>query len=376
MELAFLNAVYANGGPYVCAYLDTSRDTEDPDRGIALRRRQVCEALVEQGADAATVAAVAGVAGRDQEIAGRHGQAIVAARGRVVLTEELPEPPVRDEAAFTAVPDLMPLVVQYAPGIRYVAATVHSLTLPHAEPADELEVACQAGVWPSSAVAPGDCRRMRGPTVSWLNGAGQEAADGIAGLARSTGAEAIVLGGITWARNVLADNLSARWRRRTVTCDGDGYPAPQGRALMEEELSAAFEGQMCGADRARVGLFRARRTSRHGAVEGLSDVVAALQRSQAGTLLLNVPLGFPAELRVGAGATRIGGPPAADLGPYGALGFGEGPAGAAVIRAAVRTGAGLIVVPQDQLPLTDGLGALLRYAGPERTPHFHRPSHG
>ncbi|MGD3111655.1 hypothetical protein [Streptomyces sp. YGL11-2] len=373
MDLAFLNAVYAHGGPYVCAYLDTSRNTEEPDRETARRSRRVCEALVDQGADAATLAAVAGVVGCDREIVGRHGQAIVAVRGRVVLAEELPVPPARDEAVFTALPDLMPLVVQFAPGIRYVAATVHSLPLPYAEPADELEVACQAGVWPSSAVAPGDCHLMRGPAVSWLDGAGQEAADGIAALACSTDAEAIVLAGITWVRNVLADNLDGRWRKRTVTCDGDGYPAPRGRALMEEELAAAFAGRLRSADRARVDLFRARRTGRHGAVEGLSDVVAALQRSQAGTLLLNVPVGFPAELRVGVPLPRTG-PPESDPGPYGALGFREGPAGAAVIRAAVRTGAGLIVVPQDQLPLTDGLGALLRYAGPERAPHSRGPA--
>ncbi|WP_411122971.1 hypothetical protein [Streptomyces sp. x-19] len=370
MELAFLNAVYASGGPYVCAYLDTSRDTAQPDREMAHRRRRVRVTLAEQGADDATVDAVVAVAGRDREIAGRHGQAIVASRGRVVLTEELPEPPARDEAAYTALPDLLPLAVQHAPDIRYVAATVHGRPRPEAALPGELELAFQAGTWPSSAVAPGVCHRERGPAGRWHDGAGP-AADRIVDLARRTGAETIVLGGVTWARDALADHLSVRWRKRLVTGSGNGHPVPEGRALMEDDLAAAFQGQLRLADRARLDLFRARRNSRHGAVEGLSDVVTALRRAQVGTVLLNVPLGFPERLPVPAEAPAPD-PADADLEPYGALGFRGGPARAALLGAAVRTGAELVVVPQRQLPLADGLGALLRYAGPERTAYFTR----
>ncbi|WP_274918530.1 baeRF2 domain-containing protein [Streptomyces sp. WZ-12] len=373
MELGFLNAVYATGGPYACAYLDTSRDTDASERTLELRRRQVCAELTQQGADAATVAAVAAVAGCDGDIAGRHGQAIVAHGGQVVLTEELPEPPERDQATFDALPDLMPLALQCAPDIRYVAATVHSLPGPQGEPSDRLEVAFQAGAWPSSAVAPGDCHRMRGPAVGWFDGA-RPIADRVAELARRGDAEAIVLGGIPWARNVLADRLAERWRRRLVTTDGDGYPAPPGRALMEAELAEVFQGKLRAADLARLDLFLARRTSGHGAVEGLTDVVTALRRSQVGALLVNEPMSFPAQTQVDTGATPSDLPEAARE-PYGALGFHAGPARAAVIRAAVRTGASLVVVPQHQLALDGGLGALLRYAGPARTAHFVRPSH-
>ncbi|PNE40911.1 hypothetical protein [Streptomyces noursei] len=370
MDLAFLNAVYASGGPYACAYLDTSRDAEEPEQVLALRRQQVCEALVEQGADGATVEALAAVAGGDQEIAGRHGQAIVASRGRVVLTVELPEPPAHDEAEFTPLPDLMPLALQHAPDICYVAATVHSTPRPRPEPPDGWEVAFQAGTWPSSAVAPGACHLMSGPAAGWADGAGLAAAR-IAELACRTDAETIVLGGITRARNALADHLAERWRKRLVTSGGNGYPAPPGRALMERELTEAFQGQLRIADRARLDLFRARRTSRHGAVEGLCSVVAALRRSQVSSLLLSVPLDLAMRLHVDAGGAPLD-PCDAALAPYGALGFRIGPAPAAVIRAAVRTGAGLVVVPEQQLSLADGLGALLRYAGPERTPYFAR----
>ncbi|WP_164492729.1 hypothetical protein [Streptomyces lydicus] len=44
----------------------------------------------------------------------------------------------------------------------------------------------------------------------------------------------------------------------------------------------------------------------------------------------------------------------------------ERPAGAALIRALVRTGAELVVVPRVGLPLEEGVGALLRYVDPHQ----------
>ncbi|MDW4909236.1 hypothetical protein RB628_28825 [Streptomyces sp. ADMS] len=125
VELTFLDPVYARPGPYACAYLDTSRDIPDPEAAISLRRRHLREDLAGQGADDATVAAVADVAGSDREIAGRHGQAIFASQGHLALVEEVPDPPAHDAARFSALPDVMPLAVQHAPDIPYAAATVH-----------------------------------------------------------------------------------------------------------------------------------------------------------------------------------------------------------------------------------------------------------
>ncbi|WP_079064244.1 hypothetical protein [Streptomyces sp. NRRL F-4489] len=342
----------------------------------------------------------------ERAVAGRHGRMIVASRGQVLLAEELPEPPARDEATVTALPDLVPLAVQHAPGIRYVAACAYGLTGAPGESPDLVEVAFQAGTWPSSAVAPGDRYRMRGPAVGRLSAAGP-IADSVTALARGSGAEVIVLGGAEPARDALADQLVERWRKRLVLSgggdgggdgcgegyddgrgDGQAAPAPAGmpdahaqaaaapapdRALMERELAEVFRDGLGTADEARLELFQARRPSGHGAVEGIAGVVAALQRSQVATLLLNVPLRFPAHHHVSAWVTGKGLPESAPE-PYGLLGFREGPVGAAVLRAAVCTGAGLVVVPRQRLALADGLGALLRYAGPERTPHFSRPA--
>ncbi|MFF4568211.1 hypothetical protein [Streptomyces sp. NPDC001410] len=362
MELTFLDPVYARPGPYACAYLDTSRDVRNPEAAIRLRRRHLREDLAQQGADNATVAVVSDVAGTDREVSGRHGQAIFASHGHVALVEELPDPPAHDAARFSALPDVMPLAVQHAPDIPYAAATMHRVARPETGAPEELEVDIQTGRWPSSTVAPGTRHHRSGPAARWPHGAAEVAGE-LAELVHRTHAEVIVLSGDAWALNVLVNRIPGPLRERVVTVAGDGHTAGEGRALLEQELSEVFRGRMSERDQARVETFRARRTQHADAVEGMPAVVAALQRAQAGALLLNTPVDPPVRLWVGSEPTQIA-LSAADLESFGVLGFQEVPPGAALIRALVRTGAELVVVPREELPLEDGVGVLLRYTEP------------
>lgn len=167
MELTFLDLVYAQPGPYACVYLDTSRGIPDPEAAIGPRRRHPREELARLGADDATVAAAVGVAGTDQEIAERYGQAIFASHGRRALVEELPDPPAHDAARFSALPDVMPLAVQHAPDIPYAATNVRHVTHLEAGEPEEQRVDFQTGRWPGSAVTPGPCHRRSGPSAEW-----------------------------------------------------------------------------------------------------------------------------------------------------------------------------------------------------------------
>ncbi|MFI7292705.1 hypothetical protein [Streptomyces sp. NPDC050121] len=78
---------------------------------------------------------------------------------------------------------------------------------------------------------------------------------------------------------------------------------------------------------------------------------------------MNTPVDLPVRLWAGSEPTQIA-LSATDLEPYGVLGFQEDPPGAALIRALVRTGAELVVVAREELPLEDGVGVLLRYTDP------------
>ncbi|MDW6062554.1 hypothetical protein SAZ11_36630 [Streptomyces sp. FXJ1.4098] len=156
MKLTFLEKLYARPAPVACAYLDTSRDIDDPDKAIGLRRRHLQDTLAAQGTDAATLAAVAGSVGTDRDLPGRHGQAIFASHGQLLLAEELPEPPTGEVATFTELPDAMPLAVQHAPDIPYVAVVAKHADQrgePRAVP-KELEVEFQPGRWALIQVVP------------------------------------------------------------------------------------------------------------------------------------------------------------------------------------------------------------------------------
>lgn len=168
MKLFFLDPVYAHPGPYACAYLDTSTDIDDPQKAVELRWRHLRDALRAQGADTGTVAAVGAVVGSDQEVPGRHGQAISAAHERLALVEELPEPPARDTARCAPLPDTMPLAVAHAPDVEYVAVLVtRGVREAAGELATFIDVDVETGRWPMSAVAPGLRCRWQLPVGDW-----------------------------------------------------------------------------------------------------------------------------------------------------------------------------------------------------------------
>lgn len=360
MKLTFLEPLYTRPGPYACVYLDTSRDIDDPHEAIELRWRHLRALLDAQGADTGTMTALGAEVGTDEQVPGRHGQAIFASHGDLVLEAELPEPPVLGSALFAALPDTLPLALQHAPDIPYAAVAIHHL--PPREPgqvSDEFDVAMEAGRWPTSAVAPGPRHHQRVPAADWVHTA-PRVAEEAAELAEASGAESIVLAGDPWAGSVLAHRLPRRLLDRVTRVPGDGRAAAPGRALLEDQLGTVFRGRMSAADRERMERFLAQRARHMGSVEGIAASVAALQRGQAEALLLNAPVELPTALWAGAEPEQIA-LSREELESFGALSFEEGPAGAALVRALARTGAELVVVPRTELVLQDGVGVLLRY---------------
>ncbi|WP_055589133.1 baeRF2 domain-containing protein [Peterkaempfera griseoplana] len=365
MKLAFLSPLYARQGPFACVYVDTSRDVEDPERAIELRWRHLKRDLESQGADIATAGALAHVVGTDREVAGPHGQAVFAAHGRLALAEELPEPPVRDRARYTMLPDAMPLALQHAPDIPYVAVAVHRVPeAGHGAMQQEIAVEMQSGRWPTTRVAGGDRTQRRVPAGEWRQGAARIGRE-LTELADRSAAEAIVLCGDVWARGVLTHELPGRLRDRIIGVEGVERPSEPGRALLEGELGYLFRGRMTIEDRARVEMFLARRARGHGAAEGLMAAVGALRRGQAEALLINDPPDLPVRLWAGIAPKQIG-LSEEELGAYGVRSWGAEPADSALIRAVVGTRAELIVVPREDLSLVDGVGVLLRHTSVRR----------
>jgi hypothetical protein len=359
MRLHFLDSLYARPGPYTSVYVDTSRDIDDPDKAIELHRRHARSDLIELGADPATADASADAVGTDADLPGRHGQALFATHGELVLTEELPQPPPLDRTSYALLPDAMPLALQHAPDIPYAAAVLTRVEPKDSDTAaEDLRAELQTGRWPSSTVAPRALTHLRVPIHQWHQAA-ERLANELAHLIDLGHADTLVVCGDTWAQGVLVNCLPAPVRHRVATVPGDGQGVESGRALLEPQLAALFRGRLSAHDRDRLESFAAQR-ARHPAGEGLPATVAALQRGQADALLVNHPAEEWPPLWIGTDPEQIA-LSAADLQTFGATGYEEQPADAALLYAAVTTGAELIVVPRHETPLDDGIGVLLRY---------------
>ncbi|MFB7451198.1 hypothetical protein [Streptomyces sp. NPDC056194] len=361
MRLSFLEPLYAEPGPYVSVYLDTSRNIEHPDRAIALRWRRLRESLSRQGADRGLLNVLDEAVGTDTEVPGAHGQTLFSAHGTLVLNGELPRPPEHDSARYGTLPEAMPLVTQHVPEIPYMAVVVHYGGLPTAETHGWVTLEAETGTWPASTVTPGDRLHRRVAVATWHRTA-LRLGHRLDEWARRAHADAVVVGGDEWACNVLVRRLPLALRDKVVRVGGR-TPTDTGRALLEPQLDGVFRGRMAAHDRELVDVFIGRRALDGPVAEGLAAIVAALQRGQVAALLLNRPPSSSLRLWAGSQPTQLA-LSEAELTSFGVRAPREERADEALVRALVGTGAELVVVPESELRLYEGVGALLRYTDP------------
>ncbi|SCL22079.1 hypothetical protein GA0074692_1323 [Micromonospora pallida] len=363
MELSFLSPLFERPGPWCSVYLDASRDTQDARPALDLRWRALADRLAEQGADPETVAALDRTVRGHAPLAGDYGLAVFASRGRVVLTEYLAAPPVRDLAGYGPLPHTMPLVAQRGEQVAWVRVL--------ADRTGADVVAVSAGGVPRRAhvrgresyqlhrVQPGgwsQSRYQRAATEAWHRNGGDAAAAAVA-LAERVGAEVVVLAGDVRATGVIAAQLPARWQDRMVRTDAGKRTGGADFTAMEDITVQAV---------AEVADRRIRETlNRFGVQEdvgaGLDAVVGALQRNQVDTMLIVDDPSSTEELWIGPEPTEI----ATDPGQLTAMAVDHPQrvrADAALVRALVGTDAAVTVLGPDEAPeLTDGVGAVLRY---------------
>ncbi|MFJ9865844.1 hypothetical protein [Streptomyces sp. NPDC101165] len=367
MRLSFLEPLYKQTGPFASVYLDTSRDRliEDPDAAIELRWRRLRAALTSEGADQDSLIAAAEAVGSDTNIPGAHGQAVFTAHGRLALLDELPDPPARDTAHFGTLPDTLPLVVQHSPQIPYVVVHVHYSGRHSTDAPGTVRIEAEIGLWPLTKVTPGHRVHEEIPVADWLNAAevlGRE----LEGHARRIDAEAVVVAGDMWARGILVRRLPPALRGRVCTLEGAGESRP-GRALLEHRLESLFSGRMAEHDRSLLAAFLAQRARDGASAEGLAPAVSALQRGRVKALFLNHHPESPLRLWAGPEPGQLA-LTEQELRSYGLQDVREERADAVLTRALVGTRAELVLVPDEQVRLHEGVGVLLRYA--ERTPRF------
>ncbi|WFE66279.1 Vms1/Ankzf1 family peptidyl-tRNA hydrolase [Micromonospora sp. WMMD714] len=364
MQLSFLRPLYDRPGPWCSVYLDASRDTQDARPALDLRWRALAEQLVADGADEPTVAALDRVVRGHDPMPGDYGLAAFASRGRVVLSEYLSAPPLRDLAAYTALPHVMPLLAQRGEQVAWVrvladrtgadAVAVSAGGVPRRSHVTGTQTyplrRGQSGGWSQS-------RYQRAAMEAWHHNAG-DAAAATAELADRVGADVVVVAGDIRATGMIAAQLPSRWQDVVVRTDagsraGGADPTAMDDVTVQTIAEAADRHVTAALD--RFG-------TQQDVGAGLDAVVDALQRHQVDTMLLVDDPSAIGELWIGPRPTDLATAP-------GGLAAVADPqrvrADAALVRALVGTDADLTVLGPDEAPeLADGLGAVLRYADP------------
>ncbi|MFI7576769.1 Vms1/Ankzf1 family peptidyl-tRNA hydrolase [Micromonospora sp. NPDC049497] len=369
MQLSFLRPLYDRPGPWCSVYLDASANTEDAHPALDLRWRALRDKLQQKRADAASINAIERVVRGHDPMAGDYGLAVFASHGRVVLSEYLSAPPLRDVAAYSPLPHVMPLLAQRGEQVAWVRVL--------ADRAGGDAMAVSAGGVPRRAhvtgrqdfqlrrVQPGgwsQSRYQRAAMEAWHHNAGDVTAATVE-LAEKVGAEVVVVAGDIRATGMIAAQMPNRWQDLVVRTDAGSRALGADQTLLDDvtvQTIAEVADQRITAALDRFGM-------QEDVGAGLDAVVSALQRNQVDTMLIVDDPSANGELWIGPEPTEI----ATDPGQLAAMSVPDPAkvrADAALVRALVGTDAELTVLGPDEAPdLTDGVGAVLRYVD-ESTP--------
>jgi Bacterial archaeo-eukaryotic release factor family 2 len=368
VDLSVLRPLYDHSGPWSSVYLDTSHDTEDAVATVPLRWRALKEQLQADGADQATVHALEGVLYADpgHDIAGDRGLALFGSGGAVHLAVPLPDPPPRDQGVVSTLPDPLGLVLnlhEHVPWLLVVAdrAGADLLAVDAQGPRRAAEVTSDAD-YPLRKSRPGgwsEPRYQRAAQENWERNAARVART-VADVAEGVDAEVLVLAGDVRARQLVRDQLPERVDARIVETDAGGRAPGVDSEPLKKVTDEAVRAR-ASEHRAEVLDAYRRDLGTGAAVAGLPEVTAALRRGGVRALLLDRDRHPQADLWVSADPRQVGSERDQILAgePF------RAPAPAALIRAAVGERADVVAVTADELELTDGVGAVLRYAQPE-----------
>jgi hypothetical protein len=366
-----IKTLYEHSGPFVTAYFDATQNTETGAHEVRLRWEQLRRQLADDGAAQSDLAALDDTLAEHLEVGGRHGKAAVAAGGVLLLDEVLPTPP-RPRARVAPLPDLMPMLALRPSGVPYVLVVADhagaELTTVPAELA-------AAGIRPGSRSVIGsrpypihltgrdewDERHFQNRVEnSWATNARDVAAE-VGKAADAIDAEVVLLAGDTRARALLQDDLPKALDQSVELVEieagtrGERFDESLDAAIHEAVLQFSWRRRREVLEHLQANLGRDRF-----AVAGLADVVGAVRRAQADTVILSDDPSSTLSAWIGPEPLQFG-LSAAELSTMGVKAPERVRFDSALLRAVMGSGADILVTPNAHDFVTDGIAALLRY---------------
>jgi hypothetical protein len=366
---------FQHPGPFATVYLDATRSDEHGAAEVQLRWRDFRRELLEAGALARALDAIEPAVGAHHEVAGPHGQVLVAsADGVLRLDAVLPAPPLQPLARWAPLPHLVPYLAQRAPDIAYVLVVAdHSGADLYAVPADaeaegrtgEHEVVHGTVTYPLHKTPGSDwsaAHFQRRVENAWAENAHDVAAEAAAAASRVSAA-LVVLAGEERARALIATALAQRLPPESEVeqvAHGGRAAGSSQQALTEgvqdAVLRSAWRRRRALLDRLTEQLGRGDR-----AVAGVNAVVAALQRAQAETVVLARDPSSDLDAWIGPEPAQIA-RVEAELIELGVQHPMQDRFDAALLRALAASGADLYLTPGPHEFVAGGIAAILRYS--------------
>ncbi|MFF7177498.1 Vms1/Ankzf1 family peptidyl-tRNA hydrolase [Streptomyces sp. NPDC008121] len=364
MDLTFLQPLYAGEGPVVSVHLDTSRSAHDADKQIELRRRAALRSLEEQGADPATLEALAGVIGGVAEVPGPQGEALFASGGQILGAFTLAEPPAADRALVLPVPDPMGLVIDRDHQLPHVVVAVDReggdvTAYPAAAHEPSMERSFNGSTLHISRVKAGaeaQASFHRRSVNVWSENT-RQAADAVREAAAAVDAAVVLIAGDPKAIGLLREHLSDQPPAGELVYVEGGRSDTSARTALRASVDEAMRKAMTARHRSVLDTLEAELAEGR-ALQGIPAVKEALAEGRVDTLLLAADRSGDPDLYASRHNPRVLGTDPAALSDDPTV-F-SAPAAPLLLRAAALGGASFTeILPPARA--TDGVAALLRY---------------
>ena len=365
MDLSALRPVFDSSGPYTTVYVDVSRDAEDADHQIDIRRRDVESQLGDHDLPEEIVAEIGRRIAEPSGLAGAVRRTIVAGKDGVLLDEAQAgvedSPRVVDHGAL---PDLLDYLAAGDRAVPFVLA-VADLT------------GADVSSYTAARKAAVDSESVTGETyyISKLDGVGAEMENRVERLAEENwqatarkvadevmsqsralpGSPLLLIAGEVQGRTELAaalEHVDAGTTERLVHVEAGGRAEGASDEAMWAEIHDKLNRAAVDRDADLGSSLSMARGRDEGSREGASDVLEALAKAQVQDLLIEPSL--VADEMVDPSAF-----PGLPL-PVGAAALTQQPLDRVLVAAACLSGAGVSVVNAGVAgPI--GVSALLRW---------------
>lgn len=367
-RLSHLREIYSGPGPFATVYLDATRTTESGAHEVELRWNALTARLSEAGAGASVLERMRESALAPTGLPGEVSLVLVATADALLLAAPLPVR-LAERADWGALPDLAPMAVALGRTAAYVLVHIDrqgadidvvgplGQTIEHEAVqggTENLHRVGGLGGWASLTYA------HRSENL-WEQNA-EKVARQVDGILARTGIEILAVVGDVRASEKFHKALGHRGQQAYVALDAGSRAAGSDEQAVREELGRVLAAHIVRESDDPVSRFREQQGAGHGAaVSGRAEVVEALQKAQVDALLVTADFDDDSPLWIGPDPLQV----ATSESGLAAMGVEDGRqtrADAALLRAAVASDAGVVVMPGGRIDLTDGVGALLRYA--------------